>query len=363
MGRKVLERMMKRFLAISFLIFISLNCFAQGTTAGRFTVYPDESSKDSLILCGRTVNIQGYFNIANTLDLLNNSNSENEAVIIFHYRLGLYSREPFEDDVSMYADNKKLKPFQTKTDDHSYIDFYYKFKLPEGQFKLSYSMDDDGSSLGGPSTCYIRKTDEEKWIFSDKYEENIYISITNSYVEVENGAFTILGNGKKDGNTFFLKSGSLFSKSKMDLGISIRCSSLNNGHNGGSGLPVLPYSAKKMQSATEYIYEFITAARIIEYELFGDYEHAPFEELIELLKQMDKNQLRLFRNSFYAKNDYVFKDTYLNNFFSSALCYLPDKSVTVDKIKIEKHEKILIEMIQAAEKGKSPETVFDKYRE
>ena len=149
----------------------------------------------------------------------------------------------------------------------------------------------------------------------------------------------------------------------MDLGISIRCSSLNNGHSGGSGLPVLPYSAKKMQSATEYIYEFITAARIIEYELLGDYEHAPFEELIELLKQMDKNQLRLFRNSFYAKNDYVFKDSSLNNFFSSALCYIPNKSVTVDKIKTEKHEKILIEMILAAEKGESPEDVFDKYRE
>ena len=354
---------MKRFLAISFLIFISINCFAQGTTAGRFTVYPEESSKDSLILCGRTVNIQGYFNIANTLDLLNNSNSENEAVIIFHYELALYSREPSEDDVSMYVDNKKLKPFQTKTDDHSYIDFYYKFELPKGHFKLSYSMDDDGSSLGEPSTCYIQETDEEKWILSDKYEENIYISITNSYVKVENGTFTILGNGKKDGNTFFLKSGSLFSKNKMDLGITIYCSSLNNGHRGGSGLPVLPYSAKKIQSATEYIYEFTTAARIIEYELIGGYEHEPFEELIELLKQMDKNQLRLFRNSFYAKNDYVFKDTSLNNFFSSALCYIPDKSVTVDKIKIEKHEKILIEMIQAAEKGGAPEDVFDKYRE
>ena len=354
---------MKKVLVTLFFAFISLNCFAQGTTAGRFTVYPEESSKDSLILCGRTVNIQGYFNIANTLDLLNNSNSENETVIIFHYELGLYSREPSEDDVAMYADNKKLKPFQTKTDDHSYIDFYYKFKLPKGQFKLSYSMDDDGSSLGGPSTCFIQETDEEKWIFSDKYEENIYISITNSYVEIENGSFTILGNGKKDGNTFFLKSGSLFSKSKMDLGISIRCSSLNNGHSGGSGLPVLPYSAKKMQSATEYIYEFITAARIIEYELLGGYDRAPFEELIELLKQMDKNQLRLFRNSFYAKNDYVFKDSSLNNFFSSALCYIPDKSVTVDKIKTEKHEKILIEMIQAAEKGESPEAVFDKYRE
>ena len=74
---------MKKVLVTLFFVFISLNCFAQGTTAGRFTVYPEESSKDSLILCGRTVNIQGYFNIANTLDLLNNSNSENEAVIIF----------------------------------------------------------------------------------------------------------------------------------------------------------------------------------------------------------------------------------------------------------------------------------------
>ena len=356
------EYFMKKVLVTLFFVFISLNCFAQGTTAGRFTVYPEESSKDSLILCGRTVNIQGYFNIANTLDLLNNSNSENEAVIIFHYNLSLYGRTPSEDDVSIYVDNMKLKPFQTETDDHGYIDFYYKFELPKGHFKLSYSMDDDGSSLGGPSICYIQKTDEEKWMLSNKYEENIYISITNSYVEVENGAFTILGNGKKGGNTFFLKTGCLFSKSKMDLGISIRCSSLNNGHSGGSGLPVLPYDAKKIRSATEYIYEFTTGARIIEYELIGDYDHAPFEELIELLKEMDKNQLRLLRNSFYAKNGYVFKDENLNKYFSSAICYFPDKSMTIDKIKVTESEKIMIEMIQAAERGESPEAVFNKYK-
>jgi hypothetical protein len=353
---------MKRFLVILFFVFLSLSCFAQGTTAGRFTVFPEESSKDSLILCGRTVNIKGYFNITNTLDLQKNSNSENETVIIFHYELGLYSREHSEDDVSMYADNKKLKPFQTKTDDHSYIDFYYKFKLPKGQFKLSYSMDDDGSSLGGPDTCYIKRTDEEKWILSDKYEEKIYISITNSYVEVENGTFTILGTGKKDGNTFFLKSGSLFSTTKKDLGITIKCSSLNNAHSGGSGLPVLPYDAKKIRSATEYIYESTTGARIIEYELIGDYDHAPFEELIELLKEMDKNQLRLLRNSFYAKNGYVFKDENLNKYFSSAICYFPDKSMTIDKIKVTESEKIVIEMIQAAEQGESPEAVFNKYK-
>ncbi|MBO7639206.1 MAG: YARHG domain-containing protein, partial [Treponema sp.] len=37
-----------------------------------------------------------------------------------------------------------------------------------------------------------------------------------------------------------------------------------------------------------------------------------YEELIELLKEIDKNQLRLLRNSFYAKNGYVFKDSSLN---------------------------------------------------
>lgn len=353
---------MKRFFVILFFVFISLNCFAQGTIAGRFTMYPEESSKNSLILCERTVNLKGYFNISNTLNLLNNSNSENEAVIIFHYELSLYGSKPSENAVSIYVNNMKLKSFQTKTDDFGYIDFYYKFELPKGHFMLSYSMDDDGSSLGGPDTCYIKRTDEEKWILSDEYEENIYISIINSYVEVENGTFTILGNGKKDGNTFFLKSGSLFSTTKKDLGITIKCSSLNNAHSGGSGLPVLPYDAKKMHSATEYIYEFTTGARIIEYELIGDYDHAPFEELIELLKEMDNNQLRLLRNSFYAKNGYVFKDENLNKYFSSAICYFPDKSMTIDKIKVTESEKIMIEMIQAAERGESPEAVFNKYK-
>ena len=84
--------------------------------------------------------------------------------------------------------------------------------------------------------------------------------------------------------------------------------------------------------------------------------------MLGVLEKLDKDELRLLRNAFYAKNGYVFKDEALNTFFNSAICYFPDKSITAEKIKINESEKILIEMIQAAEKGESAEDVFNKYK-
>lgn len=60
---------------------------------------------------------------------------------------------------------------------------------------------------------------------------------------------------------------------------------------------------------------FILSAGIIEYKLenieSGNVGRA-FGDLLDLLKKLNKDELRLFRNAFYAKNGCMFKDSALN---------------------------------------------------
>ena len=169
----------------------------------------------------------------------------------------------------------------------------------------------------------------------------------------------------------FLKSGYFYySTKKINSGFSIICKNFYNGCGGdGSGIPVLPSTHNadhKIHSSTQYIYEFISAAKMIECKLRyynQEFYNDIFEDLINLLNDnLNKDELRILRNAFYAKNGYIFKDSTLNDFFNTSITYWPDDSVTQSSIKMSKEEKILIEMIQAAERGESPEAVFDKYK-
>ena len=181
----------------------------------------------------------------------------------------------------------------------------------------------------------------------------------------------LVGTGKQNDNEYFLKSGYFnYSTKKINSGFSIICKNFYNGCGGdGSGIPVLPSiynNDYKIHSSTQYIYEFISAAKIIEAKLRDDgWEpiDSNFEDLLSLLNDiLNTDELRILRNAFYAKNGYVFKDEYLNKYFSSALCYWPDKSITQESIEFKLSEKILMEMIQAAERDESPEAVFNKYK-
>lgn len=357
---------MKKIVILGFLFLIGLSCFAQGTVAGGFSIYPDEKCKDSFILCARTASIQdSSFCYYDVFDVVNCADSKDEKTFVFQYNRDVYGSMPDEEDIRILIDGNEIKC--TKIDESYEIKrFYYKCKVPAGHFRISYIIRDSGNEIGGTKNAFLKKIDESLWNVSDEYEENVYISIANDYVTLNNDTFTILGNGKKSGKTFFLKSGCVFVKIKNNRTIEIECQNFYNGCGGGSGCPTLPSiynDDKKMHSATEYIYEFITAARIVEEKLERDYEYIDysFNALIELFKILNKDELRLFRNAFYAKNAYVFKDESLNKYFSSALCYFPDKSVTINNIKTSEAEKILIEMIQAAENDESPEAVFKKY--
>lgn len=357
---------MKKILFLLILLFAGFCCYAQGTIAGDFSIYPDEEFKDSFMLCGRTLSIQdSSFCFYDSYDVINTSNSEEEKAFVFQYNLDVYGSIPDAERIHVFINSDEIKCSRTDNQEYSIGKFYYKCKIPTGHFKLSYIIHDSGHEIGGTANGCINYIEKSKWNVSNRYAENVYISITNDYVTLSDNTFTVLGKGKKDGKTFFLKSGCVYLNHTM---FDISCQNFNSGYGGGSGCPTLPsiyHDDDKIHSATEYIYEFITAARIVERKLDGDWEYLDnsYNDLLNLLNNtLSKDELRVLRNAFYAKNGYIFKDENLNNYFSSALCYWPDKSVTISNIKMKESEKILIEMIQAAENGQSPEAVFKKYK-
>ena len=364
--------MRKKIIITFILIALSSICFAQGFSTPCDLIYPDDSCKDSFILLQKNVNIQKCgersFESEVVLDVENTKESV-KSTFIYLNPYDPTSRSLDSDSISVYINDKLVKAI--KDDDYENGDRYlFTAVVPSGHFKIKYIMKHGGSEISGTYYCEIENYNIKEWRVSDSYSETISASIYNDVISFDPADVKLVGTGKQSGNSYFLKSGYIsYSTKKKDSRFSIDCQNFYNGFGGGSGCPIPPsiYSDdEKIHSAIGYIYEFITDARIVEEKLKwdndNDYLNYSFSKLLEVLERLDKDELRLLRNAFYAKNNYVFKDSSLNNFFSSAICYYPDKSVTVDKIKIEKHEKILIEMIQAAEKGESAKAVFDKYK-
>ncbi len=363
--------MKKRSFITFILLVLSSICFAQGFSTPCDLIFPQGDYKDSFILLQKNVNIQKCgersFESEVVLDVENVKDSAECSFLYINY-YDPTSRHLEADCISVFINDKSVKT--VKVDYEEGDKYLFKCVVPAGQFKIKYIMEHGGSEISGTYGCDIENYNIKYWNVSDTYSETITASIYDDVISFDPADVKLVGTGKQNGNEYFLKSGYFyyFTKEK-DSGFYINCKNLYNGYRGGSGCPI-PLSIytddQKLPSAIGYIYEFITDAKIIEEKLKwdndNDYLNYSFSKLLEVLERMDKDELRLLRNAFYAKNGYVFKDENLNKYFGSAICYFPDKSMTIDKIKVTESEKIVIEMIQAAEQGESPEAVFNKYK-
>lgn len=357
---------MKKKLFVTFLLVaLSSICFAQGFSKPCDVIYPVESCKDSFILQNKIVKISDNSKAEVVLTVTNiNKASESSFAYINYY--GATSRDMKTDDISVYINGKHVKT--VKVDDKSGDKFIFTGFVPKGTFEIKYMINAGGSEISGTSYLEIFNYFIDNWNVSESYTEEIYVSLYNDIISFDtgDGKLEFVGKGKQNGHSFFLSSGSVkYMTENKNSSLTVWQRNYERGCGGGNGAPTLPSiynDDKKVYSAMDYIYQFITAARIISTELETDYNHGHYEDLIEYLKLSTKEELRLFRNAFYAKNNYVFNNSELNNFFSAAICYIPDNFVTQDSIKMTYEEKILIEMIQAAEKGELPENVFNKYK-
>ena len=359
------------------LIVIGSICFAQGRYTPCEIIYPDDLYKDSFILQKKTINIsKGIKKHFKSEVILDVENVKESTVSTFVYTnlwepssLGLE-----EDCISVYINDKSVK---TVKDIYQPGEKYlFEMQVPSGDFKIKYVIEHSGQEISGKYQCRISNYFIENWNVSDCYSEEMFISLYNDVISFfsndEPTDVKLVGNGKQNGNEYFLKSGYFYySTKKINSEFNIICKNFYNGcGGGGSGIPVLPSTHNadhKIHSSTQYIYEFISAAKMIECKLRyynQEFYNDIFEDLINLLNDnLNKDELRILRNAFYAKNGYIFKDSTLNDFFNTSIAYWPDDSVTQSSIKMSKEEKILIEMIQAAERGESPEAVFDKYKQ
>ena len=362
-----------------FLILIAIGsfCFAQGLYTPCELIYPDDFCNDSFILQKKTINIsKGIKKHFKSEVILDVENVKESTVSTFVYTnlWGPASLELEEDCISVYINDKSVKTVKDIYQDGD--KYLFEMQVPSGDFKIKYIIEHKGQEISGKYQCRISNYFIENWNVSDCYSEEMFISLYNDVISFfsndEPTDVKLVGNGKQNGNEYFLKSGYFYySTKKINSEFNIICKNFYNGCGGdGSGFPVLPSTHNadhKIHSSTQYIYEFISAAKMIECKLRNynqEFYNDIFEDLLNLLNDnLNKDELRILRNAFYAKNGYIFKDSTLIDFFNTSISYWPDDSVTQNSIKMSKEEKILIEMIQAAERGESPEAVFDKYKQ
>lgn len=355
---------MKKLFCIFFAFALSSICFAQGFSIPCDVVYPVESCKDSFILQKKTAFISDNSRTEVILTVKNLKEASDSSFEYINYG-GSTSMGMSANDISVDINGKRVKT--VKEDCIEGDKFVFKGHVPKGTFKIRYTINAGGSNIDGESYIEMFNYCIKNWNVSENYSEEISVSLHNDIISFvgENGNLKLDGKGKRNGKSFFLTSGAVIYTTKGTNGVEVLCRNYKRGYGGGSGAPtLLTYYTrdKKLHSAIDYIMQFITASRIVSNELSGDWNHEQYLELIDYLKLSTKDELRLFRNAFYAINGYVFKDSALNEYFDTAICYIPDNSVTQDSIKMKKEERILIEMIQAAEQGKSPEDVFNKYK-
>ena len=110
---------------------------------------------------------------------------------------------------------------------------------------------------------------------------------------------------------------------------------------------------------SDYALEKIFVRYIWENDLQDDSEYYDFdpkslytERFAKILSRVGKNELRLMRNTIYARYNYPFKSKDLQEIFSSIFDYFPDPNVTAESIEkvISKHNKLVLEMIIEEEK-------------
>lgn len=358
---------MKKKLIIIFLMFaLSSICFAQGFSIPCDVIYPVESCKNSFILENKTVKIADDSRTEVVLTVTNrNQTSESLFTYINYY--GATSRSMKADDITVYINGKQVKTFKEAYSEGE--NFLFTGSVPKGTFKIKCIMNAGGREISGTSYIEIYNDFIKNWNVSESYTEEIYVSMYNDIISFDrkDGTLEFAGKGKQKGDSFFLTSGYVkFTTKNKNSFVTVWKRNYKNGSGGGFGAPTLPSSYdrdKKVYYATDYITQFITAARIVSNEVKGyEYSHDNYKDLIEYLNLATKEELRLFRNAFYAKNGFVFKDPELNKFFDDSICYIPNNTLKQDSIKKTEEEKILIEMIQAAEQGKQPEDVINSYR-
>lgn len=99
----------------------------------------------------------------------------------------------------------------------------------------------------------------------------------------------------------------------------------------------------------------------LNYEVLMDFQNHERLVIPEILKYALSPEIRIIRNEMYARKGYIFKDDFLQQYFSHKKWYYPNVS-SIDSIKFSIHEKSLLDSLIVYEKRNSNLTI-DTFRD
>lgn len=100
----------------------------------------------------------------------------------------------------------------------------------------------------------------------------------------------------------------------------------------------------------KYIFYWNQAYETLKYEQLESGEKASYEQFIERLSTMTKEELRILRNTVYAIQGYVFNDASLQDLFKNQYWYFPNPNIRQENIKLDTKMNRILQEIQNAER-------------
>jgi hypothetical protein len=355
---------MKKILFASLLI-ISVNCIIanDGGYAASAALTPIDIENVSLdyerLFISRN---NGNYEIQAELHLNNQSNKTEE------YTLGFeYYHDGFDGDVNsptrfsahiLLVNGHPIK-YEYRYDETRNISvLLYKATLKAGMNIIYHNYTIQlgfGMALG--HFKYILTTGS-RWKGKTIKDIEIFINLTGwiSFDTNSLSDFQIAGYGKRNSNSYFLKSGLLYAHLldfNADKDIEFRASNGNPIYQDGAFAPyVAEYEFVEAMNSLDFYMVVNTYLQIFSSPDYSNYRPGWKEELIKYLKKCDKQQLRVLRNTLYALHGYKFTDSSLQKLFESFLWYFANPNLSLEQIYLSEPESEFMGLIQKIESGK-----------
>lgn len=254
---------------------------------------------------------------------------ENRTPVIYGFKVAINNYAiPYERDLLKDTPYDSLK--QIEGEWHYAYHFKAKFKNGLNIVRHNYIFEGGFDSGGGKFYSYVLKT-AKNWANSEIEDFTLNLDLgKNKLFRVddisENDNWKIVGSGKNEEEytnvqKFILKEG------------------------------YVRFHEKNF-SPTSNIHIYFPS--IIDGYNKEDVTYQAYWARSEYLKTLDKKQLQLARNFFFAKNGYDFKNQEIKDFYSKYFWYLPNNTITSEEIfeALPKDEKRRVELLKQIEKQK-----------
>ena len=238
------------------------------------------------------------------------------------------------------------------------------------EVKIHATILDDLKEINYGHYSVLDFSSSKKWNISNFNMLDIEIHYCGDYLYIFNGGeeFQIIGDGKKQGAEFYIRNGYLHNLYnyfpdkllRIHGEVLVPCECLTS--------DFCLFNTELTATDFMKLEFFLENSLNYYYKLLG-----AEQKIVNIITQLDKNQLRLLRNAYFANRGYIFKNHDLQTFFDSGIAYYPDENVKGNIIRpqdvnednysekaIDMHCGFMLDAILAAENGEDPAKAFEK---